>query len=108
MYEERGLIRVTFPEITVKKAENNDGVVVTVAVNEGPAYTLGTVAVAGLPAAEVAQLAKSEDWHKGETANFTNVEANLEKIRQRQRAQGYLRARPASRATSTTRITPSI
>lgn len=92
MYEERGLIRVAFPEITAKKAENNDGVVVTVAVNEGPAYSLGTVAVAGLPAAEVAQLAKSEDWHKGETANFTNVDANLEKIRQRQRAQGYLRA----------------
>ncbi len=92
MYEERGLIRVAFPEITTKKAENNDGVVVTVAVNEGPAYSLGTVAVAGLPAAEVAQLAKSEDWHKGETANFTNVDANLDKIRQRQRAQGYLRA----------------
>ena len=92
MYEEQGRIRVAFPEITAKKAENNDGVVVTIAVNEGPAYTLGTVAVAGLPAAEVEQLAKSEDWHKGETANFTKIDANLDKIRQRQRAQGYLRA----------------
>jgi outer membrane protein assembly factor BamA len=41
--------------------------------------------------AEVEQLSKSEDWHKGETANFTRIEASLEKIRQRQRAQGYLR-----------------
>ncbi|MBZ5632455.1 MAG: FtsQ-type POTRA domain-containing protein [Acidobacteriia bacterium] len=92
LYEERGRIRVAFPEISVKKSEKNDGVDVTIAVSEGPAYTLGTVAMAGLPTAEVEQLAKLEDWHKGETANFTNVEANLEKIRQRQRAKGYLRA----------------
>jgi outer membrane protein insertion porin family len=92
MYEERGLIRMEFLDITAKKAENNDGMVVNIAVNEGPAYTLGTVALAGVPAAEVEQLAKSDDWHKGETVNFTNVEASLEKIRQRQRSQGYLRA----------------
>jgi outer membrane protein insertion porin family len=92
MYEERGLIRMAFVDITAKKAENNDGVVVNIAVNEGPAYTLGTVALAGVPAAEVEQLSKSDDWHKAETANFTNVEASLEKIRRRQRSQGYLRA----------------
>ncbi len=91
MYEERGLIRMAFLDITTKKAENNDGVVVNVAVNEGPAYTLGTVALAGVPAAEVEQLSKSDDWHKGETANFAKVEASLEKIRQRQRSQGFLR-----------------
>jgi outer membrane protein insertion porin family len=92
MYEERGLIRVAFLDITAKKAGSNDGLVVTIAVNEGPAYALGTVGLSGVPAAEVAQLEKSTDWHKGETANLANVEANLEKIRQRQRAQGYLRA----------------
>ena len=41
MYEEQGRIRVAFPEITAKKAETNDGVVVTIAINEGPVYTLG-------------------------------------------------------------------
>jgi len=92
MYEERGLIQVAFPEITAKKSETVDGVVVTIAVNEGAAYTLGTVTVAGLPADEVAQLAKSDDWHKGETVNFTNIEASLEKIRKRERSEGYLRA----------------
>jgi len=92
MYEERGLIGVTFPEVTAKKAETIDGVVVTIAIIEGAAYTLGTVTVAGLPADEVAQLAKSDDWHKGETVNLTNIEASLEKIRKRERAQGYLRA----------------
>ncbi|MCU1336302.1 MAG: Cell division protein FtsQ [Bryobacterales bacterium] len=92
MYEEQGRVRVAFPEITAKKAETNDGVAVTIAVNEGPAYSLGTVRLAGLPEAEVAQVAKSDDWHKGETANFANVEASLQKIRQRQRSQGYLRA----------------
>jgi outer membrane protein assembly factor BamA len=92
MYEEQGRIRVAFPEITAKKAETNEGVVVTIAINEGAVYTLGTVALAGLPAADVAQLQKSDDWHKGETANFAKIEASLEKIRQRQRAQGFLRA----------------
>ena len=92
MYEEQGRIRVAFPEITAKKAATNDGVVVTIAINEGPVYNLGTVVVSGLPAAEVEQLAKSQEWHKGETANFTQIEANLGKIRERQRAQGYLRA----------------
>jgi len=92
MYEEQGRIRVAFPEITAKKAETNDGVVVTIAINEGPVYKLGTVALAGVPTAEVAQLEKSDDWHKGDTANFTRIEASLAKIRQRQRTQGYLRA----------------
>ena len=91
MYEERGLIRVAFLEITAKKADSNDGVAVTVAVNEGSEYKLGTVALAGLPAADVEQVSKADDWHKGETVNFTSVDASLEKIRQRQRSQGFLR-----------------
>jgi outer membrane protein insertion porin family len=92
MYEEQGRIRVAFPEITAKKAEQNDGVVVTIAIDEGAVYTLGTVALAGVPSSEVALLEKSDDWHKGDTANFTRIEASLAKIRQRERTQGYLRA----------------
>ncbi|MBZ5676764.1 MAG: hypothetical protein LAP61_21190 [Acidobacteriia bacterium] len=92
MYEEQGRIRVAFPEITAKKAENNDGVVVTIAIDEGPVYKLGTVALAGVPTTEVAALEKLDDWHKGDTANFARIEASLAKIRQRQRTQGYLQA----------------
>ena len=92
MYEEKGRIRVAFPEITAQKVETNDGVVVTIAINEGPVYNLGTVTLTGAPEAEIAQIQKSDDWRKGETVNFTNVEASLEKIRKRERAQGYLRA----------------
>jgi outer membrane protein insertion porin family len=92
LYEEAGRIRVTFPEITVKKAENNDGVVVTIAINEGPVYKLGEVALAGVPQPEIALIEKSADWHKGETANFANIERGLDKIRQRERSQGFLRA----------------
>ena len=93
MYEEKGFIAVTFPDITTKKAANNDGVVVTVTVNEGPVYKLGTITLAGLSQPELAQLAKLDEWHKGETVNFTNVDASVEKIKQRQRAQGFLNAR---------------
>jgi len=92
LYEEVGRIKISFPEITAKKAETNDGVVVTIAINEGPVYNLGTVALAGVPAAEIATLEKSADWRKGEMANFDHIEQGLNKIRQRQRAQGYLRA----------------
>ena len=52
---------------------------VTIAINEGPVYKLGTVALAGVPSAEVAQLDKSGDWHKGDTANFTRIEAQPRK-----------------------------
>jgi len=93
MYDEKGFIAVTFPEITTKKADNNDGVVVTVTVNEGPVYKLGTITLAGLSQPELAQLAKLDEWHKGETVNFTNVDASVERIKQRQRAQGYLQAK---------------
>jgi len=92
LYEEVGRIKVSFPEITAKKAETNDGVVVTIAISEGPVYNLGTVALAGVPPAEIATLEKSADWHKGEIANFDHIEQGLNKIKQRERTQGFLRA----------------
>ena len=92
IYEERGHLRVTFLDITAKKAETIDGVVVTIGVDEGPAYTLGAVAVAGLPPAVGAPLEKLDEWHKGETVNFTNIDASLDKVLKTQREQGYLRA----------------
>jgi outer membrane protein insertion porin family len=90
LYEEQGRIRVEFPSITAKKSEVNDGVVATIAINEGAVYKLGTVTLAGVPAAEVEKLDKSTDWRKGETVNFTNIDAILEKIRKQQREEGYL------------------
>jgi len=92
LYEEVGRIRVSFPEITAKKADTNDGVVVTIAINEGPVYNLGTVALAGVPAAEIATIEKSADWRKGEIANFDHIEQGLNKIKQRERTQGFLHA----------------
>src|SRR5215471_9662094 len=41
LYEARGRIRVSFPQITVEPSTKNDGVIVTVAVNEGESYSLG-------------------------------------------------------------------
>lgn len=92
MYEEQGRIQIAFTQIAAKKAEDNDGVVVTIAISEGPVYKLGTVSIAGLPAAEVASIQKSDEWHTGEPVNFAKIEESLEKIRKRERAQGYLRA----------------
>lgn len=50
LYDARGRIRVSFPQIVAEKAKakNVDGVALTVTVDEGPAYTLGEVRLTGI------------------------------------------------------------
>jgi outer membrane protein assembly factor BamA len=91
LYEEKGRIRVAFPTVTAEKSKENDGAVITVAVVEGPTYTLKGVKVTGVPEKQLTEIEKSADWHKDEVVNFNNIEAGVERIRQRVRATGYLR-----------------
>ncbi len=91
LYEEKGLIRVAFPTVTVEKAAENDGAVVTVAVVEGPAYTLKSVKLAGIPDKQLPEIEKAADWRKDEIVNFKLIDAGVERIKQRVRAAGYLR-----------------
>jgi len=90
LYDQRGRLRVEFPKLATEKAKTNDGVVVTVTVDEGPAFKLGSVTLAGLPRGDIAQLEKSADWHKGEVVNIDDINAGVAKIRQRVRTTGYL------------------
>lgn len=90
LYDARGRIRVSFPTITTAKAERVDGVVVTVAVNEGVTYNLGQVRFQGVSASEASQLAKVADLKKGDIANFDDVKAGVERIHKRYRNNGYL------------------
>jgi len=91
LYEEKGHIQVSFPKVTAEKAAANDGAVVTVAVVEGPAYMLKAVKLVGVPEKQAAEIEKLVDWHKDEVVNFKNIEAGVERIRQRVREGGYLR-----------------
>ncbi len=90
LYDARGRIRVSFPKITTAKAERVDGVIVTVAVNEGVAYNLGQVRFQGVAASEASKLANVADLKKGDIANFDDVKAGVERIHKRYRNNGYL------------------
>ncbi len=90
-YEERGRIRVAFPKIETVKSTDNDGLVVTVTVDESEPYKLGEVNYKGVPSREEAELNKLGNWSKGQIVNFADVDAGTSRIRKNYRADGYLR-----------------
>ena len=89
LYEAKGRVRVTFPKLTVERSKEVDGIVVTVEVNEGEEYKLGDVTIGGVASAD--DLVKEGKFKPEETVNFHEVEAGIERIRKRIRANGYLR-----------------
>ncbi len=92
LYEARGRIRVTFPKIEAKPAPLVDGVIVTITVNEGESYSLGEVTFSGVPAADVADLQKVANLKTKDVVNFDDIKAGMERIYERYRGKGYLRA----------------
>jgi outer membrane protein insertion porin family len=91
-YEERGRVGVTFPKIAVEKAAKIDGVSVTITVNEGESYNLGTVKVTGVPPEEADGMRNIGKWKAGDIANLELVRAGANKIADRLRSNGYLNA----------------
>jgi outer membrane protein insertion porin family len=91
-YEERGRVGVTFPKIAVEKAAKIDGVSVTITVNEGESYNLGTVKVAGVPPDEADGMRNIGKWKAGDIANLELVRSGANKIVDRLRTNGYLNA----------------
>ncbi len=91
LYDARGRIRVSFPNIATEKAKNNDGVVVTIAVNEGPSYSLGTVRFGGVASADIPELEKTASIRKDDIANFDDIKEGLDRIYARYRNKGYLK-----------------
>ncbi len=92
LYDARGRIRVKFPKITTSPANEIDGVVVTVAVEEGESYSLGNVTFAGATRQEAAEAQKIANIKSADVANFDDVNAGLDKILARFRTKGYLHA----------------
>jgi outer membrane protein insertion porin family len=90
LYEARGLLRVAFPRITTERAKDVDGVAVNISIDEGPPYTLDEVHLSGLPAAEISQMERVSDWRPGDVANFDDINAGLERVKQRYYARGFL------------------
>jgi outer membrane protein insertion porin family len=92
LYDARGRIRVSFPSLTVTPAKMIDGVVVTVAVNEGPSYSLSAVKFAGIPRADADEAQRVANLQANDVANFDEVKAGLDRVLLRYRNRGYLKA----------------
>lgn len=90
MYDARGRVALAFPKITTEKAEDVDGVVVNVTVDEGPEYRLGEVKIAGNYAGRSAELLKLGKFKSGEIVNFDDVNAAVERIKKPLQRQGYM------------------
>jgi outer membrane protein assembly factor BamA len=88
-YEERGFYRVRFPNITARKATSS--MEVTVAVEEGPQYTLGEVQLIGdkIPAAAMLEAA---DFKKGQVANWTEIQNGIWAMEKPLKRTGYYSA----------------
>jgi len=90
LYEARGRIRVSFPEIRTEQAKDVNGLVVTVKVEEGDSYNVGEVRVegSGIPAEE---LKKAGDVQPGDLADFDKIQAGVARMEQRHRREGYMK-----------------
>ncbi|MGH9632181.1 MAG: POTRA domain-containing protein [Bryobacteraceae bacterium] len=91
LYEELGHVRVSFPKLETSEARGVRGILVTVHVDEGHAYTLRNVELAG-PMSRNEELLKEGRFATGETANFHRIGAGVEAMLQSLRRNGYLTA----------------
>jgi len=98
VYEQRGRVRVSFPEIRTEamKGGEVEGVHVYVKIDEGISYELGKVEIAGATPVEPAALVKAGDFKTGDVANMDKVAEGVEKIRKAVRRAGYLDAKATS------------
>jgi outer membrane protein assembly factor BamA len=90
VYEQRGRVRVKFPEIRTEPMKDVEGVHVFVTIDEGVSYDLGKVDVAPPTPVDPAVLLKAGDFKTGDVANMDKVAEGLEKIRLAVRHAGYL------------------
>jgi len=90
LYDARGRIRVSFPKIETARALDSDGVIVKIAVSEGPSYSLGAVQFAGVSRSDAAELKKVANLQSKDVANFDEINAALDRIYPRFRNKGYL------------------
>ena len=93
VYEQRGRVRVSFPEVRAEPLKDVEGVHVFVRIDEGQSYQLGKVEIAGPSPLDASALIKAGDFKTGDVANFDRVNEGLEKIRLAVRRAGYLDAK---------------
>ncbi len=92
LYEARGRVRVSFPEIRTEPAKDVKGLAVIVRVDEGASYDLGKVQVEGgqFPPAE---LLKAAGLKTGDMFNAEQIQAGAGRIEKLVRRNGYMRVK---------------
>jgi outer membrane protein insertion porin family len=93
VYEARGLMRVSFPEVRAEAEPEVKGVHVVVTVNEGDVYNLQSVSVAQPAPLPESELLRAVDLKTGGPADFDAVNAGQERAKAEVRRAGYLDAK---------------
>jgi outer membrane protein assembly factor BamA len=98
VYEQRGRVRVAFPEVRTESVDTGElaGVHVFVKVDEGVSYNLGNVSIDGATPVEPPALLKAGDFKTGDVANMDKVAEGIDKIRKAVRHAGYLDVKVSS------------
>ncbi len=93
LYEDRGYVRVAFPELRTKAAEGEiKGVHVFVTVNEGEKYALGKLAIDGPSPLAPSELLRAAELKSGDNNIRGHVTEAIDRMRQALRRAGYLDA----------------
>jgi outer membrane protein assembly factor BamA len=91
LYEERGRIRVAFPNITTGNAPEVKGVAVTIEVDEGPSYDIRNFRVDGTSRDK--ELLEVADVKTGDIFNRKDLEMGRQRVETRMKRLGYMRVR---------------
>lgn len=91
MYEAAGRLRAAFPALTVEPAANVRGVVVTVQVEEGPAYVLDNIEVRGTGLSDQ-DLKDAGQFKTGETVSYSEIGKGMNRILDQLKGGGYMKA----------------
>ena len=96
VYEARGRVRVSFPQLRTEPVKDVQGLHVFVTVDEGPVYDLGKITIEGPSPVNPDELLKAGDFKSGDIANLGRVAEGLDRIRKAVRHAGYLSAKVTS------------
>ena len=91
LYESKGLMRVRYPSITTAQSPTVNGLVVTVAIDEGEPFDLKRLEVTGTQL-DSDDLQRELQVKLDEPVNMSAVAAGMERVIKRLKNTGYLRA----------------
>jgi outer membrane protein insertion porin family len=92
LYDARGRVRVSFPSLKTEPSKDVTGVNVTVTVDEGDTYKLGTVNIDGPTPLKPEALLHEGEFKTGELANFDQVNDGIDRMRKLLKRAGYMNA----------------